>query len=187
MPPPLSMKMKELPERKHPRLKQYDYSQAGNYYITIHLADNSAPLSVIGRGSTSAEYEISLTSVGVLVQQQFLALETRYPNVKIDRHVIMPTHIHAIIRLLESAGASPRPTLITVIGAFKSLTTRAYNASRKTSGQKLFQTSFYETVLRNETAYVECCRYIDENPLKWWLKAEENNKPGNNGKNKPQP
>jgi len=58
---------------------------------------------------------------------------------------------------------------MTVVGAFKSLVTRQYNEMKKTPGRKLFQVSFYETVLRNETAYVECCRYIDENPLKWLL------------------
>ncbi len=100
-------------------------------------------------------------------------LEERYPYVKIDKYVIMPTHIHAIIVLEETAGASPRPTLMDVICAYKSLTTKELNQTFNTPGRKIFQTSFYETVLRNEKAYQECWKYIDGNPGKWLENSEE--------------
>ena len=60
-----------------------------------------------------------------------------------------------------------------VVGAYKSITTRECNRIMGTPGQPLFQTSFYESVLRNEKAYQECWRYIDENPLKWALNPED--------------
>ena len=125
-------------------------------------------LSSIGRGLAPAEPVVVLTALGRIVQQQLLALEQRYSCVQIDKYIIMPNHIHAIIRLTgETAGASPHPTLMDVVGAYKSLTTRTCNLADRTPGRKIFQTSFYESVLRNETAYQECWRYIDGNPGKW--------------------
>ena len=161
----------ELPKRKHPRLKEYDYSQPGYYYVTIHAADKRTQLSTVGRGLAPA---VNLTEIGEIAQEQLLALETRYPFIRVDKYVIMPTHIHAILQFFfEPAGASPRPTLMDVICSYKSLTTRVCNQKMHTPGFKLFQASFYESVLRNESAYLECWRYIDENPTKWVLNPED--------------
>ncbi|MEE0111495.1 MAG: transposase [Oscillospiraceae bacterium] len=164
----------EYQKRKRPRLKQYDYSLPGYYYVTIHTEKNTPHLSNVQTGGAFHRASVHLTELGKIAQQQLLLLEKRYAHVKMDKYVIMPTHIHAIIRLTEgTAGASPRPTVPDVIGAYKSLTTRACNQAFCTPGRKLFQTSFYDMVLRNETAYQECWRYIDENPEKWLLNPED--------------
>ena len=158
----------DRPQRKHPRLKEYDYSQNGYYYVTVCTEKNEPILSRVGRGLAPAEpCTVSLTAIGETIRQQLLALETRYPHVKIDRYIIMPTHIHVIISLSGAAGASPRPTLMDVMGTWKSLTTRLCNQSDGTPGRKLFQTSFYERVIRNEAEYREICHYMEENPAKW--------------------
>ena len=163
----------EYKNRKYPRLKQYDYSLPGYYYVTIHAQTGAPVLSEVGRGLAPTEAVIHLTEWGEIAKYQLLELERRYPQVKIDKYVIMPNHIHVIIRLLEeTAGASPRPAIPDVICAFKSLTTRVCNKTFATPGLKLFQVSFYDTVLRNERAYQECWRYIEENPIKWLLKGE---------------
>ena len=159
--------MEQYPKRKHPRLKQYDYSLPGYYYVTIHMEPNTPALSSVGRGLAPAGPEVTLTDLGEIAVQQLHALEQRYCCVKVDKFVIMPNHIHMILQLTEAAGASLRPTLMDVIGAYKSLTTRECNRICQMPGRKLFQTSFYETVLRNEKAYQECWRYIDGNPGKW--------------------
>ncbi len=158
----------ELPKRKHTRLKEYDYSQPEYYDVTIHCADHNTVLSSVGRGLAPA---VMLTKCGNIAQQELLALEQCYDFLRLDKYVIMPTHIHAIFQF--SAGASPRPTLMEVIGAYKSITTRRCNRTFHTPGQKRFQSSFYETVLRNERAYQACWRYIDENPAKWSLCPED--------------
>ena len=160
----------ELKDRKHPRLKNYDYSLPGYYYVTIHNEKGSPPLSIIRQDGTMSTAATILTTYGKVAQQQLFALEKRYAYVKIDKHVIMPTHIHAIIVL--TPGEIPRPTLMDIIRAYKSLTTRACNELFSTEGRKLFQTSFYESVLRNEQAYRECWQYIEENPAKWLLNPE---------------
>ena len=109
-----------------------------------------------------------------LLRGQLLELGKRYPYVMIDKYVIMPTHIHAIIRLTGGPERPvPRPDLPAIIGAFKSLTTRVINEQTQTPGRKVFQVSFYDTVLRNEQAYQECWRYIDGNPSRWLTAQKE--------------
>ena len=115
-----------------------------------------------------------LTGYGRIARTQLLKLSQQFPNVRIDKYVIMPTHIHVIVVMEEDpVGVSPRPTLMDVVRVYKSKTTRECNKVFDTPGKKLFQTSFYENVLRNEKAYQKCWRYIDENPRNWLLEPEE--------------
>ena len=158
-------------DRKHPRLKHYDYSLPGYYYVTIHTEEAAPSLSDIRQASMPNEVQVVLTPIGKLAEQELFALENRYPHVKIDKYAIMPTHIHAIVQLL--AGYGTRSGLTDIICAYKSLPTRACNQMLGVSGRKLFQTSFFESVLRNEQAYQECWKYIDENPIKWLLDPED--------------
>ena len=65
------------------------------------------------------------------------------------------------------AGACSCPTLFDIICTYKSLTTRICNQFQKTPGRKIFQTSYYEEIIRNEQGYYETWQYIDENPMKW--------------------
>ena len=112
-----------LPKRKHPRLKSYNYSTAGAYYITICTHNKQCLLSqIVGRGLAPAE--IQYTACGKIAEEQLFLLERRYPSLTVDQYVIMPNHIHAILILSDAAGASPRPTITDVVCAYKSLTTK---------------------------------------------------------------
>ena len=154
----------EYPNRKYPRLKQYDYRLPGCYYITIHNERNAPALSGIKQHPLQGA-KVLLTAEGEIAQEQMKAIEQRFPYVRVDKYVIMPTHIHMILRLGE--GTLQRAGVPEVIGAYKSLTTREINRGRNTPGIKQFQRSFYEAVLRTEKAYQECWMYIDGNPGKW--------------------
>ena len=155
-----------LPKRKHPRLDHYDYSTAGAYFITICTQNRQCLLSrIVGRGLAPAE--IQYTAYGQIAQKQLLLLEQRYPSLKIDQYVIMPNHIHAILLLEEAAGASPRPTIMDIICAYKSLTTR--QCKKVLPIDKLFQSSFYEHVIRGPEDYNEIAEYIVNNPKQWEL------------------
>ena len=161
----------ELRKRKHPRLNYYDYRLPGYYYVTIHTAPMQPPLSIIKPGPDTID--ITLTSLGQIANAQLFQLQDRYPSVRIDKFVIMPTHIHMIVQLLIAGQEDNPPSLSDVICAYKSLTTREINRAFSTPGQKRFQTSFYESVLRNEQAYRECWTYIDNNPQKWVTLPED--------------
>ena len=170
-------KEKELPKRKHPRLDNYDYSSAGAYFVTICTENRRCMLSrVVGRGLAPAETTgIEYTLFGKFAEKQLFLLEDRYPYLAVDQYVIMPNHIHAIMILNgEAAGASPRPTITDIVCAYKSLTTR--ECKKNGFEGKLFQTSFYEHIIRGREDYEEIVKYIYENPTRWYydeLYAEE--------------
>ena len=155
-----------FPKRKHLRMKHYDYSTAGAYFITICTYNRQCLLSrIVGRGLAPAE--IQHTPYGQIAREQLLLLEQRYSSLKVDRYVIMPNHIHVIFLLQEAAGASPRPTITDVVCAYKSLTTRACKKIQPMD--RLFQTSFYEHVIRGYEDYNEIAEYILNNPKQWEL------------------
>ena len=157
---------KDLPKRKHPRFNEYDYSSAGMYFVTICTENRRCLLSkIVGRGLAPAE--IKYSEYGKIAENQLLLLEERYPSVRIDQYVIMPNHIHILVNIVEeAAGASPRPTLMNIICTYKSLTTRICKKIRPI--EKIFQTSFYEHIVRNRNDYEEIKKYIYENPEKWF-------------------
>ena len=153
-----------LPQRKHPRLKTYDYSTAGAYFVTICTQNRRCLLSRVV-GFASGATEIQYTAYGKIAQQQLLLLEERYPLLKVDQYVIMPNHIHVILLLEETAEDCRHVTLSNIICAYKSLTTRACKKAHMID--KLFQTSFYEHVIRGREDYHEIAEYILNNPKQW--------------------
>ena len=168
--------MKDIPERRHPRMKHFDYSSGGMYFVTVCTYGKKPLLAVcrspstegasVGRGLAPAEWQ--LKAYGAIAEKQLFLLEERYPHVRVDQYVIMPNHIHVTFGFADApAGASSRPTLMDVICAFKSLTVREIRALGGT--EKIFQTSFYERVIRTENEYQQILRYIAENPDKWWM------------------
>ena len=162
----------DLPKRKHPRLRDYDYSQNGYYHITVCTQNNSPILSriAVGRGLAPADAtaNIELTAIGNIVEEQLLDLPNRFHNISIDKYVIMPTHIHVIIAISgDAAGASPRPTLMDAVRVLKSMSTRLCNQHDNLKGRKIWQTSFYDEVIQNEEAYKYIWQYIDSNPTLW--------------------
>ena len=153
-----------LPKRKHPRLDNYDYSSAGAYFITICTQNRRCLLSRIVEREKSLVAEYSL--FGEIAKKQLFLLEERYPHLSIDNYVIMPNHVHVIRRLNgESAGPRPRPTITDIVCAYKSLTTR--ECKKNNFDGILFQTSFYEHIIRAREDYEEIVKYIQENPIRW--------------------
>ncbi|MBO5370636.1 MAG: transposase [Clostridia bacterium] len=117
-----------LPKRKPTRLRGYDYSTPGAYFITICTQNRECILgNIVGQGLAPAETRLS--QYGKIAKDQLLDLENRYKSIKIDKYTIMPNHIHAIFIIENTAGASPCPTISDIICSFKSLTTRICNKS----------------------------------------------------------
>ena len=156
----------EPAKRKPNRLKNFDYSTSGAYFVTICTDNRKRLLSHIYVGQGLAPAANKLSIYGKVAEEQLLMLENRYPTVTIDKYVIMPNHIHAIIWVNnETSGASPCPTLSDIICTYKSLTTRF--CKQKQDIHKLFQTSFHDHIIRDEQDYLKIWEYIDSNPLKW--------------------
>lgn len=149
-----------LPKRKHVRLKGYDYSQNGCYFITVCTKDRKPLLSrIVGRDDLGAPI-MQLTEIGAMVDQYLHAIPEHYPNVILDHHVIMPNHIHLLLRICSGAPGTARPTITQIIAVWKRLT-------NKEAGISLWQASFHDHVVRNDADYDAHWVYIDGNPARW--------------------
>ena len=150
-----------LRDRKTPRAKWHDY-KGGEYFVTICTKDRVHFFGEVYGG------EMRMTSIGKMLKQEIEKTEKiRGGEVSIPLYVIMPNHIHAIMILNgETAGASPRPTLTDIVCTYKSLTTR--ECKKHGFDGKLFQTSFYEHIIRGREDYEEITKYIYENPIRWY-------------------
>lgn len=155
----------ELPQRKHPRLKDYDYSQNGYYFVTICTYNRERIFGeIVGatlRGRPNRPDKI--------IEKYLFELENKYQNVKLDYYVIMPDHIHMILFISGDHAGSPLPQ---IIDWFKTMTTNEYIKGVKTGlyppfQKHIWQRSFYEHVIRNENDLYETRKYIENNPLKW--------------------
>ena len=101
------------------RLASYDYSWPGSYFVTICVDDRTPRFGEI------VDQCLHLNDAGKMVGQHWLSLPERFSHVALDDYVIMPNHLHAILRI-DSEKPSHAEPLGSVVGAFKSLTTRDY-------------------------------------------------------------
>lgn len=163
----------ENPERKTIRLKDYDYAQNGAYFITICTLNRISILSeIVGADDPVRPNTIHLTQIGDIVADCWNSINKIYTNVRTDKHVIMPNHFHGIILINDnkslaadnSRGGQSRPPLQKVVQGFKSVTTRRCFALGYST---IWQRSFYEHIIRNESEYLQIWNYIDGNLTEW--------------------
>ena len=164
--------------RKTIRLKDYDYSQNGMYYVTI-CTKNREPIltkikinSKICRGRVPPlpdTKQINIiktnTAIGIIIENAIKNIN-QINNIKIHRYVIMPDHIHFIVQLYNPGRGGTMP-IQSIVGRFKSYTTIQYNILNKTIGMKLWQRNYYEHIIRNEKEYNQICEYIKNNPVNY--------------------
>ncbi|MBE6987146.1 MAG: hypothetical protein E7432_00010 [Ruminococcaceae bacterium] len=154
-----------LPVRKPTRLKSYDYSTPGAYFITICAAGMKNYFSRINVGEVLAPPENILSVYGKIVDRNIKALPQRYSHITVDKYVIMPNHIHLIL-VLKTGAASGSPTIIDAVRALKSLTVRECRENGFTA-ENLFQRSFHDHIIRSENDYRMIWEYIDTNVIRW--------------------
>lgn len=146
-----------LPQRKHPRLKHYDYAQCGCYHLTLCTQNRKPILSYIVPASANcSKAQIVLHPAGQITNHYIRNIPNVYSDVELIQYVIMPNHIHLLILL------GPRATVSvnTIVRSLKRMVNREVGAS-------IWQASFYDVVIRNE-AMLQCeWLYIDSNPDKW--------------------
>ena len=152
----------EYPTRKLHRLKCWDYSQVGYYHITICTHNKQNILCNIHQSGLDVVAEP--THIGQMIVENWEKLADIYPNVQTDYFCLMPNHIHGII-IIQNASDK---TLGDIVRGFKSVTTRAYNkmvpANEKNT---LWQSSFYDEIIRDDQMLYDVRKYIFGNPSKW--------------------
>lgn len=155
----------ELQTRKSNRLENYDYSQNGAYFITICTKNRKEILSKIqttnvGNAVLGVPY-VELTEFGQITEKIILQMQDYYDYMKIDKYIIMPNHIHLIIRIgIDVVPRTAHPTISRFIGLMK----RYINQK---IGKNIWQKSFYDHIIRDDKDYQTKWQYIDENPIKW--------------------
>ena len=139
-----------FPSRKHPRLKNFNYSSPNYYFATICTWNKAC---IFGKPN-------DLNQWGAVAERVLLEVEHHFPDVQIDKYVIMPNHVHVIL-ILQGGCAS----LSHIIGQYKSAVTRKIHeiAPQK----KVWQTSFHDHVIRNQKDYERIWLYIEANPMNW--------------------
>lgn len=161
------------PQRHSIRLKDYDYAQAGAYFVTICVKDRACVLGMI------ENEKMQLSDYGKLVSTSWEWLAQQYAYVELDAWAIMPNHLHGIVFIHDNlrggsrtAPTVSRKTLGRLIGAFKTVSTKQINAVRNISGLPFWQRNYYEHVIRNEDDLFRVRTYIVNNPLQWALDDE---------------
>lgn len=169
--------------RRSIRLKGYDYTQVGAYFVTITVRSR---LALFGEVVNDA---VHLNDAGEMAREVWLTMPHRFPLVEMDAFVVMPDHVHGIIVIRDDGTRAPMKdaptssradtnvtptarTLGDVVGAYKSLTTAAYiqgvhAAQWPPFDRRLWQRNFYERVIRDEYEMNELRAYIRDNPSQW--------------------
>ncbi len=162
-------KNKVLPKRKATRLKGYDYSAPGAYFVTICVKDREELLSkiIVGTGVLDCPQNI-LTLYGTIANKHLINMSNFYENIKIDKFVVMPNHIHMLIQISESntqngPSRTPVPTN-SLIAQFVSTFKRFCN---KEYGKNIWQARSNDHIIRDEKDYQKIWEYIDTNVLRW--------------------
>jgi REP element-mobilizing transposase RayT len=139
------------------RLKDYDYAQAGAYYITV-VAHRRERLfgEVVDR-------EMRLNRLGRILNHAWMDLPNHYPYAELDVFVVMPNHVHGIVVFTDD-GHHP---VSEVVRAFKSFSARRINSLRRTAGLPVWQRNYYEHVIRDQKDLEARRVYILSNPLNW--------------------
>lgn len=196
------MKSKFDPQKHHRRsirLKNYDYSQAGAYYVTIVVQERECLFGEIVDG------EMYLNEYGEIVQKWWHEFPIHFPNVELGAFVIMPNHVHGIIFITtdrrgevlsprndpkkniqdvnnidetnDQGGETPplqHPTLGQIVAYFKYQSTKDMNRIETEQAiTKFWQRNYYEHIIRDEKDLQNKTDYIDANPLLW--DEDENN------------
>ena len=180
--------------RQSIRLKGYDYSSPGYYFVTICTYHKKCLFGEVIEG------QMKLNDHGTLVLKQWNRIPDHFRKIQLDEMVIMPNHIHGIINIIDvgakhnnsdsctktndiGSDASPLPKKRTPIGTkrnslssiiqnFKSITSRQFNRINGKSNVKLWQRNFYDHIIRNEESLNRIREYIIYNPLKWEFDKE---------------
>ncbi len=148
--------------RRSLRLRNYDYSQSGAYFITVCTHNRAALFGQV------VESQMRTNAAGDMLWKLWSGLDGRFPALDLDTFIVMPNHVHGVLVL---DGQSPA-TLGRIVGAYKSLAVQGYAAGVRESGwpkyqKHLWQRNYYEHVIRDEAELTSIREYIVHNAAKW--------------------
>ena len=169
----------DIHHRKSIRLKEYDYSSEGLYFITICTHNGERMFGeIVGAHCMCPNLEFTIPKMilnqqGKIVENEILTTNQMRKNIEITHYVIMPNHIHFIIEIQneitghmqcaptkEQFMKSTSNTIPTIVKLIKSSVTKQINNLRNSTDYKVWQRSYYENTIRNEDRYIKVIKYI---------------------------
>lgn len=165
------MKTNSKPIRKSIRLKHFNYSQNGAYFVTICVKDFKCLFGEVIDG------KIILNEAGKIAETIWQEIPQKFCDIELDQFVVMPNHFHAILhirrdriypvrRSFDADAINHVPTLSDIIRYFKG---RAKFEIGKIEKNFVWQSRFYDHIIRDEESLDSIREYIVNNPLKWEL------------------
>ncbi|MHA1344653.1 MAG: transposase [Promethearchaeota archaeon] len=170
--------------RKSIRLRDYDYSQPGLYFITICTQNK---LCLFGQIKNE---KMILNNAGEMVKKCWLEIPKHHSNVVLHKYIIMPNHIHGIIEIVGVQNIEPGRKKYKIVGVqniepllrnkfqkiipgsigsivrgFKIGVTKWFH--KNTNIKNVWQRNYYEHIIRNKKSYIKITEYIENNPIKW--------------------
>lgn len=162
------------------RLRQYDYGQAGAYFVTTCTHER---ICLFGEVASAT---MQLNRAGTIVRDCWRAIPDHFAGVELDEFVVMPNHVHGIIIIMDPVGAthasplpihaSPLPSrsagptrrsIGAIVGSFKAAASNRINRMRSTPGASVWQRNYHEHVIRNPESLERLRSYISGNPACW--------------------
>jgi|CXWL01.1.fsa_nt_gi REP element-mobilizing transposase RayT len=155
-------------------MRYWDYSSAGWYFVTCVTWDRQRMLAEVRGG------RMCLTRAGQATTLAWQAIPVHFPGVGIDAFVVMPDHVHGIVRLndlrwsdrravprpLPESGQA-RPSLNAIVGSWKAASSRAIRRDETNAPPRIWQRSYHEWMIRSDAMLDGVRRYIERNPARW--------------------
>lgn len=185
------------PERHHRHsiwLKDYDYAEAGAYFVTVCIERRECLLGDVVDG------QMAVNDWGRIAGEVWEQIAEHWPTVDLDVSIVMPNHTHGIVILRdkgqieegrkedggnrgkgrdeEEGGGTPplrgqmKPTLGAIVAYWKCQTSKQINAARQTPGTRVWQRNFHDRIIRNEEMLNNMRAYITHNPARWGEDAD---------------
>ncbi|MYA70750.1 transposase [Candidatus Poribacteria bacterium] len=181
-----------FPQRRAMRLRDYDYSQPGAYFVTICARHRKCLFGAITDG------KMRLNEIGQIVVECWNHIQQHFPSVELGESVIMPNHFHGIISwgITETRtphpsenintgrgevsssvdispttrrGEVPSPSLGKIMAYFKYQSTKHINRHYNTPGTRIWQRNYHDHIIRDDPDLQRLRQYMQNNPMKWEL------------------
>jgi len=166
----------DIHHRRSIRMKGYDYSRPGFYFVTVCVHGREC---LFGR---IVDDQMFANEYGRIVQTEWINTAEMRRNVVLGEFVIMPNHFHGILRIVgnrnpvddrkkgdrQVAPTGPKTKSVgAIMAGFKSAVTKRINTIRGTPGMTVWQRNYFEHIIRDDADYTQIAEYIATNPRKW--------------------
>jgi REP element-mobilizing transposase RayT len=177
----------DLPNLRSVRLRAFDYSQLGSYFITIQTHRSKHILGKIILG------QMKLNRIGQAISECWMGIPNHFPGIELEEYVVMPNHLHGIVMIRARARhavplqtrtehaeafSQPRPASIpTMVRSFKSAATQYVRKALGQPKMQIWQRNYFERIIRSPREFQKIRKYITLNPARWEFDRDGRDEP----------